>query len=244
MKIKNLNPFCKVIWNSPAMLPAAKFHIRISPVFCIFGLFLLLAAVPLFAAGPTITAKAVFVPDDSMMDAVRRTCSGEDNFMSCYVRLFKNAGAPDDAVDFIKLTDEPGYLRKLKKVGPVDIAFVDFPFRANENHGIFLVNGAPEIINVDDLSEIAGAMLEDDPGYKVLKRKYPDIALFMGDRFSDSSISAERLKTGKLKFTVAYRLTTGCRACQDAGVVSIAFYFDRKGTFMGRKLIDIRPAKN
>ncbi len=66
----------------------------------------------------------------------------------------------------------------------------------------------------------------------------------MGDRFSDNSISVERLKTGKLKFTVPYRLTTGCRACEDEGTARIAFYFDRKGAFEGRKLIDIRPAKN
>ena len=82
-----------------------------SPVFCIVaGLFLMLCAAPLFA-GPPITEKAVFVPDGCLMDTVRKACSGEEDFMSCYVRLFKNAGAPDDAVNFVKLTDEPGYLR-------------------------------------------------------------------------------------------------------------------------------------
>ena len=214
-----------------------------SPVFCIVaGLFLMLCAAPLFA-GPPITEKAVFVPDGSLMDTVRKACSGEEDFMSCYVRLFKNAGAPDDAVNFVKLTDEPGYLRKLKKVGPVDVAFADFPFRANENHGIFLVNGTPGIINVDDLSAINDAILKEDPGYAALKKKYPDIGLFMGERISENSISVERLKTGKLKFAVPYRLTTGCRACEDVGTARIGFYFDRKGTFEGRKLIDVRPVK-
>lgn len=226
-----------IFWRSAMLKTRGKF------VCSVAGLFLFLCAGTLFAAGPRITEKAVFVPGQSLIDTARTTCSGEEGLMPCYVKLLRNAGAPDDAVRFVKLTDEPGYLRKLKKVGPVDIAFVEFPFRANENAGVFLVNGTPEMINVDDLSAIGSSLLDANPAYAALKKQYPDISLFMGDRFSEDAISVERPKTGKLIFTVPYRLSEGCRACEDVGEARVVFSFDTKGTFEGRKLRDVRPVK-
>jgi hypothetical protein len=196
----------------------------------------------LYAAEP-ITAAAIYTPAPAFLDEVRTKCgSGPDSFDACFLKMFGKAGAAA-AVDFARLIDEPGFMTKFKKVGPVDIAFADLPFRANENGGVYLVNGTPKVVNIDDLSAITGPMLEKDPRYMALKKKYPDIGLFMGDRTSEGSVRVEKLKAGKLIFTVPYRLTTGCRACEDVGTARIGFYFDGKGTFEGRKLIDVRPAK-
>lgn len=210
------------------------------PACCLIaGLFLILCSVPLFASGPRIAAKAVFVPDPSLIDTVRATCASKEDLMSCYVGLIQKAGASDEAVNFIKLMDEPGYMTKLKKVGPVDIAFAEFPFRANENHGIFLVNGKPEIVNIDDLPVALSAMMRQDPNYQALKKKYPEIDLFMGERISENSISVERLE-GETRFTAAYRLTEGCRACKDVGQARFRFDFRNDGTFERKILLDVR----
>lgn len=196
----------------------------------------------LYAAEP-ITAAAIYRPNPAFLDEVRTQCgSGADSFDTCFLKMLGKAGATKGAVDFARLIDEPGFMTKFKKVGPVDIAFTDLPFRANENSGVYLVNGTPKVVNIDDLSAITGPMLEKNPRYMALKKKYPDIGLFMGERTS-GSIRTARLKDGKLQFTVLYRLTTGCRACEDVGTARIGFYFDRKGTFEGRKLIDVLPAK-
>jgi len=196
----------------------------------------------LYAAEP-ITAAAIYGPNPAFLDEVRTKCgSGPDSFDACFLKMLGKAGAAGAAVDFARLIGEPGFMTKFKKVGPVDIAFADLPFRANENSGVYLVNGTPKMVNIDDLSAITGPMLEKDPRYMALKKKYPDIGLFMGDR-TPGSVPVVRLKDGKLQFTALYRLTTGCRACKDVGTARVGFYFDRRGTFEGRKLIDVRPAK-
>lgn len=196
----------------------------------------------LYAAEP-ITAAAIYTPAPAFLDEVRTKCgSGPDPFDACFLKMLGKGGAPAAAVDFARLIDEPGFMTKFKKVGPVDIAFADLPFRANENSGVYLVNGKPAVINIDDLSAITGAMLEKDPGYTALKKKYPDIGLFIGDR-RPGSIRALRLKGGKLQFTALYRLTTGCRACEDIGEARLEFIFDSKGSFEGRKLLGVRPVK-
>lgn len=193
-------------------------------------------------AAEPITATAIYRPGPAFLDEVRTKCgSGPDSFDACFLKMLGKAGAAA-AVDFARLIDEPGFMTKFKKVGPIDIAFADLPFRANENSGVYLVNGTPKVVNIDDLSAITGPMLEKDPRYVELKKKCPDIGLFIGDR-TPGSIRVVRLKDGKLQFTALYRLTTGCRACEDVGTARVGFYFDRKGMFEGRKLIDVRPAK-
>lgn len=197
----------------------------------------------LYAAEP-VTGAAIYRPAPAFLDEVRIQCGGsQDSFEACFYKMLGKTGATETAVNFARLIDEPGFMTKFKKVGPVDIAYADLPFRANENHGIYLVNGAPKVINVDDLSGITGPMLEKDRRYTALKKKYPDIGLFMGDRTPEGPVRVERFKSGKLRFTVPYRLTTGCRACEDVGTARIGFYFDRKGMFEGRKLIGIHPVK-
>ena len=213
----------------------------LSLLFFIVPVLMLLSG--LHAAEP-ITAAAIYQPAPAFLDEVRTQCgSGPDPFESCFYKMLGKAGATAAAADFARLIDEPGFMTKLKKVGPVDIAFAELPFRANENSGVYLVNGTPRVINVDDLSAITGPMLEKDPRYMALKKKYPDIGLFTGDRAPEGTVRVERLKAGKLRFTVPYRLTTGCRACEDVGTARIGFDFDRKGVFEGRKLIGIQPAK-
>jgi hypothetical protein len=197
----------------------------------------------LYAAEP-ITAAAIYTPAPAFLDEVRTKCGGgPDPFDACFLKMLGKAGAAAAAVDFARLIDEPGFMTKFKKVGAVDIAFAELPFRANENSGVYLVNGTPRVVNIDDLSSITGPMLEKDPRYTALKKKYPDIGLFTGDRASEGAVRVERLKGGKLRFTIPYRLTTGCRACEDVGTASVGFDFGRKGEFEGRKLISVRPVK-
>lgn len=188
-----------------------------------------------------ITEKAIYKPKKSWMNEIRNECSMcAEVFYSCYIRLIERYGAKNEALAFIKLLGEPGYMRAFKKAGPVDIAFVDFPFRANENNGCFLVNGKPGLINVDDLTEITEEMLKNSAEYAKLKKTYPDISLWIGERTGTGFVKAMGLGEGGVRFSLPYRLTEGCRACRDVGKAKIGFDFDAQGNFLGRKVIELK----
>ncbi|MHB8109936.1 MAG: hypothetical protein ACYDHW_07875 [Syntrophorhabdaceae bacterium] len=217
-----------------------KLQMRI-PLVAWVGILVIFLFVPvssLYSAQLTINEKAVYKPARSFLDEVREKCDkGPDTFDRCFTKMLKKAGANKAVINFNKRVGESCYIREFEKIGPVDAAFAECPFRANENQALFLVNGNPLIVNVDDLSAIKESMLEHDPNYMHLKKKYPDIALWIGDR---TRVDVEHIKAGKLRIIVPYRLVKGCRACEDIGIARIAFEFDRAGKFKGRKLIEVR----
>lgn len=191
-----------------------------------------------------ITEKALYQPGVSQIDEIRDKCDKvQEDFYRCYEKSIQKAGATKEAAALTRLLGEPGYLRDFKKVGPVDIAFVNYPFRANENQGCFLVNGNPHMINVDDLAAITPEMLQKNREYMKLKNRYPEIGLWMGDRTGTGFIRTRRLKGGGARFSVPYRLTKGCRACEDVGKMWAGFYFDKMGNFIKREVIKVQAVK-
>lgn len=209
----------------------------------IAGIMLLLHTYPVSSRGETdsITEGAIYKPDTSRINGIRETCGkSKKDFYSCYIAFIQKDGATKEAIAFIKLLGEPGYMRDYKKAGAVGIAFVIFPFRANENNGCFLVNGNPPLINVDDMAEITSKMLQNDEEYLKLKKKYPDIALWMGDRTGTDFIRTVQLKKGGVRFSIPYRLTEGCRACEDVGEARIGLDFDARGNITGRTVLKVR----
>ena len=56
-----------------------------------------------------------------------------------------------------------GIMVAFEKVGPVDVARVLYPLRANDNYGLLLVNGDPAILDVDDLKKLNRAEMERAP---------------------------------------------------------------------------------
>jgi predicted secreted protein len=119
----------------------------------------------------------------------------------------------------------------------VDVAWVTYPFRANENQGVLLVNGDPSPIDVDDFSRLAQGELNRDQAYAELKRAYPDISLWPGDRYSFDVPIAESLPSGGSRFHVGYILRNGCHACDKIGSAVFAFDFTPEGKFSGTKLM-------
>ena len=130
-------------------------------------------------------------------------------------------------------------MEEYRKTGPVDIAYVVYPFRANENQGFLLINGVPPAIDVDDLSFLSAEDLKKDPLYPRLKNQYTALALWQGDRSGREYPASDRTPDGAQRFTVRYRLLNGCHACELAGHVRYAFDFDRNGQFIGTTYLGI-----
>jgi hypothetical protein len=128
-----------------------------------------------------------------------------------------------------------GFMRDFKDTGAVDIAFVDFPFAANENQHCMLINGTPNVIDVDDYKVIPREELPKNPDYAALKQQYPNVAVFPGDRNGTSFITETKTPGGGQQFLVPYVLVDGCHACARVGKLDLAFEFDKTGKFLGAK---------
>ncbi len=160
----------------------------------------------------------------------------------CFVRQMQRAGASPAAAAFAHRLNNEGYLQHLQVTGKIDVAYVVYPFRANENDACLLVNGNPPLINVDRLNALPQSSMKHDAVYRKLLRQYPNLSLWPGDRSGiDSPINVEQTKDGGQLFLVRYWEQDGCHACARVGVTTFAFDFGSSGRFLGAKYVKTRP---
>jgi len=192
---------------------------------------------------PKFGADALFQPGMGAMQAARETCSKVPGpqFGACFVQQMQAAGASPQAVAFMHAIHDNGFLRDFKNSGRVDIAFAFFPFAANENQHCLLVNGIPSVIDVDDYNLLPKNELAKNPAYASLQRKFPNLAVFPGDRSGTDFITANDLPDGGQRFLVPYVLVDGCHACARTGALQLAFDFDKTGKFLGTKVAGVTP---
>lgn len=209
---------------------------------------LLLSIVALAACSKTahagkFDARALFQPGMSTMQMARETCAKGPGpeFGACFVRQMQAAGASPQAVVFMHAIDNDGFMRDFRNTGRVDIAFADYPFAANENQHCLLVNGTPNVIDVDDYKLIPQKSLAQNPTYAALLKKFPNLSVFPGNRSGTNFLSATHLKNGGQRFLVPYVLVDGCHACARVGALQLAFEFDRTGKFLGANVASVKP---
>ena len=171
---------------------------------------------------------------DSRCDTLRGTA-----FQDCFLKLMRKMGATREALGFAELTDTTGYVRRIVNAGTVDIAYVCYPFRANENYGVTLVNGRPGMIDVDDFQYVDLTLLRKDTTYLNILNDFPDAAVWPGDRYLFDQPGYKTLPDGGQRFIVEYMLKNGCHACANLAAVSFAFDFDSAGNFIGTRLVSV-----
>lgn len=201
------------------------------------------AASPADSAMAPIGADAVWTPPSDFLAAFHAACDRGpgSKFGECFLEEMRKAGAPPAALAFARRVDDQGYLRGFQEAGTVDLAFAEYPFRANENQLCFLVNGTPPLLDVDDLSRLDRETLAANRDYVSIARSYPNIAIFPGRRSGARGPRAVRLQTGGQGFQVPYSLRDGCHACRIVGDAELRFDFDVEGRFVGIAVQRIRP---
>jgi len=182
---------------------------------------------------------AVWKPGPDFLEILHARCDALvfPQLGKCLASLMKESGASPEAVAFTGCLGNEAWLRAFREKGRVDIAYLTYPFRANENQGILLVNGDPSPIDVDNLALSTQAELKQDLTYGDLAKKYPDISLWPGDRYGTETPVAETLEKGQLRIFVGYLLRNGCHACEKVGSAVFAFDFDSGGKFLGNRLM-------
>lgn len=186
-----------------------------------------------------VEKSAVWKPGPTFLETLHARCDtlAFPRLGKCLASLMKESGASPEALAFTRCMGKEAWLRAFLEKGRVDVAYLTYPFRANENQGILLVNGDPSPIDVDNLDLLTQAELKQDIIYGELAKRYPDISLWQGDRYGMETPVVEPLAKKRLRFYVGYLLRNGCHACEKIGSAIFAFDFDAEGKYLGDRLM-------
>ena len=194
-----------------------------------------------------VSAAAVWNPPVDMLAAMRQKCGEADptHMERCFLNEMKSAGASPEALAFAEsLAESLGvvYLRAFRRLEKVDVAYIEYAFRANELEGVLLVNGNPSPIDVDDDRFTIDAEMRKNAAYAALAEQYPHISLWPGDRFDSKLPTMTSTGWGTQSFLVQYTLRDGCHACAVLGTATLAFNFDTQGNFQGARVSSVAAA--
>jgi hypothetical protein len=203
-----------------------------------FGAVAVIVVGGLTAQPQPVTAAAIWLPDAGFMQRFHQQCDGHAGkaFDACFAAAMAKAGASPAALDFTRRLDNEAYLQALDEYGgPVALAHVFYPFRANENDAWFLVNSTPPLIDVDDRRYLALPALRSSAAYGEIRQRYPNVSFWPGGR----GVAAPKVFLGGREFVIGYLLRDQCHACAIVGRVRFAFDFDAAGKFLGARLISV-----
>lgn len=203
---------------------------------------IIVAATHAVAAQTAVTAAAMWRPEAGFMARFHAQCEGRRGaaFTGCFAAAMKEAGASPAALAFTRRLGNEAFLEALDPTaGPIAIAHLFYPFRANENEAWLLLNGTPAMIDVDQRRYLLLAEMRLSTGYAAIRRRYPNVAFWPGER---GAAGPEAAANG-LRFIVGYLLRDFCHACAIVGRVRYAFEFDRAGKFLGTRLVSVIPAE-
>jgi predicted secreted protein len=194
-----------------------------------------------------VSAAAVWNPSPEALAAIRQKCGEADptHIERCFLNELKAAGASPEALGFAEsLAASLGvvYLRAFRHVERVDVAYIEYAFRANELEGVLLVNGTPSPIDVDDDRFTPDAEMRKNAAYAALAEMYPRISVWPGDRFNGKLPTVTSTGWGVQTFLVQYTLRDGCHACAVVGTATLGFNFDTQGNFQGSRVASVAAA--
>ena len=194
------------------------------------------------ASAAPVAADAVWAPPAGFLPRFHEACDAQRGraFNDCFLEQMRTAGAPPPALAFARGTGGLGYLRAFRETGKVDVAYAEYPFRANQNQVCLLVNGEPPRIDVDDTTLLDRQGLAANRNWHDVLKKYPKATLFPSDRGGPTLPGARRFGDGGQEFVVDYVARDGCHACAAVGTVRFLFRFDATGKFLGTAVKTVR----
>ncbi len=202
------------------------------------------------AAGGKIGNSAVWQMPATFVTNAHKACDNAPqppSFAECFIAQMSKAGAPAAAVAFTKILyrqngGDVGIMSGFNPVGPVDVAWIVYPLRANTNNGLVLVNGSPAIVNAEDLKLLDQKGMEQSFQYQDLLNQFPKVGVWPGDRDGTTWPNTQQGPNNGLQFILGYPLINGCHACAHAGTALFTWNFDAQGKFLGTTFMGLTPA--
>lgn len=197
---------------------------------------------------PAIDSSAVWQPGSDFLASAHAACdksAPSSKFADCVISQMAKAGAPAEAVNFTRelfkqTGGEVGIMAGFHKVGPVDVAWVQYPLRGS--NGLLLVNGKPRIVNAEDLKLLDEKDLRQSFQFQDLQNQFPNVAVFSGDRDGKTWPNTQTGNSGGLQFIIGYPLRNGCQTCAHAGFALFTWNFNPSGKFTGTSFMGMTPA--
>jgi hypothetical protein len=164
------------------------------------------------------------------LDACRKGDAKATN--ACLLDLMRKSNASAAAIAFTQKLiagDNPGFISGWKQAGPVAIATVTYPWRANTNSGTWLVPAAGDPIDADAYQLTAADKAR--PDYKAAQDNNSQaFPVPPGD------VSIGKSPDGNLRILVT-TATASCHACAPSGQIVVGYDFDASGHFLGASLV-------
>jgi hypothetical protein len=200
------------------------------------------------ASAGRIGPSAVWQMPSTFLAAAHKACDSAPppSFADCFINQMSAAGASPAALAFTRMLQKQGdgdvgIMSGFNKSGPVDVAFVIYPLRANTNNGILFVNGTPKIVNAEDLKLLDQATMQQSPQFQNTKAQFPNVAVWPGDRDGTTWPNSNPNSEGGVSFTLGYPLINGCHACARAGFAEFNWKFGPTGQFLGTVFMGMTP---
>ena len=223
-----------------------RFSATLCVVACVMGSATSGFAVP--KPGAKVGASAVWQLPEQFIAGAHAACdkSAPSGLAECFIDQMTKAGASADAVSFTRelykqSQGEVGIMTGLQPVGPVDIAWITYPLRANTNYGLLFINGDPPIVNVENLNLLDQKTMKQSPQFKDLKFQFPKVDVWPGDRDGKTWPNSQTVPNGGIQFVVGYPLINGCHACARAGFALFTWNFTAQGKFLGTTFVGMTP---
>jgi predicted secreted protein len=196
----------------------------------------LVALGKLALASSNFGSAAVWHPSASFRQSVLSACENRGaNFDKCFAGQMKAAGASPEALAFTHALHDGGYMQAFRQVGQIAVASVMYPFRANENSALLIVNGEPAVVDVDALNTLPADQMKADPGYQAMLKEHSNATLWPGDRTSADNLLALAFADGSGEIVADYRVQAGCHACAVLGQAFFGFSFDPNANLTATK---------
>ncbi|USI74391.1 hypothetical protein [Sphingomonas morindae] len=181
------------------------------------------------SAAPTPTA-TIGAADAWQAQGLEACRQGSGAVTDCLARAMARGGATPAARAFaarLGATGAAGYVSAWRQAGPVGIATITYPFRANATRAAALVPATGAPLLVDDRAP-------DGPIWARFHRAHPDAF-----PIAPAMISAAKT-AGAVALRARQTLAT-CRACAPLAQLTTLYRFDAAGRFTGATVEAITP---
>jgi len=163
-----------------------------------------------------------------------------ERIASCYIKQMATIWAPAAAVQFSRrmYTQNGGefcVLLDFEKLGPVDMAKVFYPLRAELGNALYLVNGDPAILDVDDLTKLDIRGMERDNRYQAMKHHIPALKLWAAPRWGTAWDLVQKHANGGQSFDIYYMLDVHPPSGRWISGAHFDWNFDARGKFLETK---------
>lgn len=183
-----------------------------------------------FSYAPRVPGSDTLGPAAAWDGAGVEACrSAEQKIGPCLLDRMRATGATPASLAFTEklvARGDVGYISGWRQAGPVGIATVTYPFRANTNESYTLVPAIGDTIMLEGWEP--GAADRTRPDWQGFVRAHPDASAW-----APGDVSAPKVAAGApvtIRWTMPMQT---CHACAAVGDVTVGYRFDGDGRLLG-----------